>query len=1103
MKILQINLNHCTLAHEMLAQTAAELKADIVLISEPLRNPGQWLWAKKGRAAIWMTGQNNLKSMEDGNIEDEDFAAVRVGNCIIISIYFSPSLSTGNYSARIKRLMNYIKKQKREGKDVVVAGDWNASSPAWGAEKQNLRGVILLQELTRANILPIIPKGGPTFLKGNRKSNVDFLATTTNLQRENNTVSRILNRESFSDHRYIFTQIETKEALVKSSPPAKWKVTKPGLIALSKNLNKKLGEKGLNDSEVFNEEEGKEFVEILYAVCEESLLTTKEGKSRGKPNIWWKPEFHERRKKVQRMRREGQRARKRGNAEEMEFWTSMYKKEKKELAKEIWKAKEEKWKEFCNTIDGDVWGKPYKGIIKRVKGNSPPAELSPEFAEVVLEGLFPRTEGESRMIGTESRGGLTFDSIEDFQEKIKAEEIRKAAGKFKAGKAAGLDGMPPEVLKAIVGFRADRIAALFNGIMERGVIPKNWKAARVILLRKEGKDTNSPASYRPICILNAVAKLFEYILRDRLLEELGEEEAFHEAQYGFRKGRSTIQAIKELKDIAVTSTKKQRYAAMIALDIKNAFNTLEWMSIGRELTRRRISKYLIKILDDYFKEREIKYKAFNKEVRLFMERGVPQGSILGPTLWNLVYDGLLRLSRPKLCNIIAFADDVVMTAEDRNLEKLKLKIEEMVEKAREWMGTTGLALAEQKTEAMMLNGKRFGEEFYFRVGEAEIKPKGYIKYLGVTMDSRKKFYKHIEVATNKGVKLITAFSRIMGNYMKTGAKARRLYYLILESVVLYGAPIWEGAHSVGTNKKLLSRTQKIGLARVISAYRSVPNETLCVLTGIPPWDLKITERKELFTWENEIFNDKEEKWWRGFTSDWDGAVSGSDTGTREHQVETEDLDNPRIPNLKEFKFREEEGEEEGKDSDRKDRVKRALRKWLRIKAKERTMKRWQLEWDAAKVGRWTHELIPEVEKWVYRKHGELNFFLTQVLTGHGVFNAFRHRIGKAKKKDCWYHAGVTDSPEHTVMECDRWAEERERLMTALNITETRPDKGRILQKILDKESGWRAFSGFCRNIMEEKAAEERRREAEGEDEEEEIGLEEDLEAGDHCRGMNL
>lgn len=59
----------------------------------------------------------------------------------------------------------------------------------------------------------------------------------------------------------------------------------------------------------------------------------------------------------------------------------------------------------------------------------------------------------------------------------------------------------------------------------------------------------------------------------------------------------------------------------------------------------------------------------------------------------------------------------------------------------------------------------------------------------------------------------------MGNTMGTSSGARKLYYLVMESIVLYGIPIWEEASKLNKNAKLLRKTQRMGLARVISAYR--------------------------------------------------------------------------------------------------------------------------------------------------------------------------------------------------------------------------------------------------------------------------------------------
>ena len=66
-------------------------------------------------------------------------------------------------------------------------------------------------------------------------------------------------------------------------------------------------------------------------------------------------------------------------------------------------------------------------------------------------------------------------------------------------------------------------------------------------------------------------------------------------------------------------------------------------------------------------------------------------------------------------------------------------------------------------------------------------------------------------------------------------------------------------------------------------------------------------------------------------------------------------------------------------------------------------------------------------KWVNRRHGKLDHNFTQVVIGHGVFNAFRKKIGKSLSEECWYWGETSDTAEHTVFICDGWIQERREL----------------------------------------------------------------------------
>ncbi|XP_076301804.1 uncharacterized protein LOC143219881, partial [Lasioglossum baleicum] len=155
MRILQINLNHAKLAHNLLYQTAIQLEVDLVLISEPLRNPASWIFTEgTSNAAIWVTGNRGLKNQEDGNVQGEDFVAVRIGQITVVSVYMSPNVSPEIYASKLDKLETFIKKEKKEGRKLIVGGDFNAKSPAWGSKEQSTKGTLTLEMLLDQNVHP-------------------------------------------------------------------------------------------------------------------------------------------------------------------------------------------------------------------------------------------------------------------------------------------------------------------------------------------------------------------------------------------------------------------------------------------------------------------------------------------------------------------------------------------------------------------------------------------------------------------------------------------------------------------------------------------------------------------------------------------------------------------------------------------------------------------------------------------------------------------------------------------------------------------------------------------------------------------------------------
>lgn len=399
---------------------------------------------------------------------------------------------------------------------------------------------------------------------------------------------------------------------------------------------------------------------------------------------------------------------------------------------------------------------------------------------------------------------------------------------------------------------------------------------------------------------------------------------------------------------------------------------------------------------------------------------------------------------------------------------LQGNVETCADKIKEWLDHAGLVLAESKTEIMLMNRKRT-ENLSFRIGTQLIAASPSLKYLGVTLDTGKNFREHIKNSTNKGIRTMAALAGLMTNLGPAKKFGRKLYYSILESVVLYGAPVWAEEARTSQNRKLLVRTQKLGLGRVASAYRTVPLETLCTITGTLPWEFLVQERREIFHWESMLLgrnNVNRNRPVRTLTTriregdftEYEGG--GWRMGQNNLSLDTAEYDEGRDP----------EETEENRN--------RGLKKWIRKKARDKSIELWRNKWSEGRYGVWTRGLIPDPEDW--RKKGrDLGFWRTQFLTGHGVFNVFRHKIGKAASDECWFHVGVPDSVEHTLIHCSRWDNERGVFFSKIGLNPDNCELKEVWGRIDKDEETWEAFGDFSKEVLTEKTKEERRREQEG------------------------
>jgi hypothetical protein len=575
------------------------------------------------------------------------------------------------------------------------------------------------------------------------------------------------------------------------------------------------------------------------------------------------------------------------------------------------------------------------------------------------------------------------------------EELRNAANCLSNGKSPGPDGIPIEALKVITRSNPEVLLNMYNHCLKEGVFPKVWKKQRLVLISKKKGDPNSPTSYRPLCMLDTAGKLFEHLIKPRLTAAIQSAGDLSEKQYGFRKGRSTIGAVKDVVRAFQVAQQGNHYSRKIVLlatlDVRNAFNSARWADMLSALTDVfHIPDYLLRILHSYLSKRKLIFETTDGLCSKNVTGGAAQGSILGPDLWNISYDGILQMKMPDDTFLVGYADDIAAVITARDTGDIQRKLNQVMRRIGSWLNNHGLSLATEKTELVLLTRRQICTEVPFQVETKQIHSKSAVKYLGVRLDTKLSFWEQIKNSSEKATKVTFALSRLMTNVGGPSAGKRRLLMSVTNSILLYGCEIWADTLKIEKYRKKMATVQRRGALRIISSYRTVSEPAAMVIAGVIPIDLMAQERKLIYDTKDDL-------------------------GTMEAKAE----------------------------------------------AREYVMLRWQERWQTESRGRWTARLIGNLGRWVDRKHGEVNYFLTQFLTGHGYFRSYLHTVGKIEDPSCIYGDGAIDDAHHTVFKCDRWKSERQEMERKTgNLT---PEN--IVNFMLERKGNWEIVVSYIENIL--------------------------------------
>jgi hypothetical protein len=276
-------------------------------------------------------------------------------------------------------------------------------------------------------------------------------------------------------------------------------------------------------------------------------------------------------------------------------------------------------------------------------------------------------------------------------EEISEEEVFKAVGAMKNGKAGGPSGVVSEMLKASGSEGIRWMTTLFNKIISEGKIPEDWRKSWMIPVYKGKGDALECSSHRGIKLLDHAMKVFERVLEKRIRSSI----KIDDQQFGFRPGRGTTDAIFIIRQIQEKFLGKKKELWMAFVDLEKAFDRVPREVLWWALRSLGLCEWMIKVVESMYDGVTTAVKVNGESSSDFeVKVGVHQGSVLSPLLFIAVIEAVSRKFKVGLPWELLYADDLALLASSE---------EELLEKIRMWktgLEDKGLRVNVGKTKVM-------------------------------------------------------------------------------------------------------------------------------------------------------------------------------------------------------------------------------------------------------------------------------------------------------------------------------------------------------------------------------------------------------------------